>query len=205
MGWAGALLLVSGIQFLLMVTACEALFPGYSVHANDISDLGATTAPTFALYEPAVLLWGLLWLVGAYLYWRSRGERASMLVSLLPGLGILLVGAFPENVSIVLHSVGSVIGIFAGVVVALLSYRWVRSPLRYLLLALGLLSLLAALIEFGSYGSALVQQTLGPGGWERAIVYPLLVWEMAYGSYLLAMAGPDFDPAAHRVAPSLNG
>jgi hypothetical membrane protein len=190
LSWAGVLLFLSGAEFLLMVMVGEATYPGYSVHANAVSDLGATTAPTFPYYEAAVLLWGLLWLLGAYLYGRSGSRRGSQLVGLLPGLGILLVAAFPENVSLVLHSVGSVVGIFGGVVVALLSYRSVRPPLRYLLLALGLVALLAAAIEFGSYGSPLMQHSLGPGGWERAIVYPLLLWEVAFGSYLMAGAGP---------------
>jgi hypothetical membrane protein len=203
--WAGLLLFISGVEFLLMVMVGEATYPGYSVHANAISDLGATTAPTFPFYEPAVLLWGLLWLLGAYFYWRNRDERGWMLVSMLPGMGILLVGAFPENVSVAMHSVGSVIGIFAGVVVALCSYRWTGAPLRYLLLVLGLVSLLAAVVEFGSYGSALMERTLGPGGWERVIVYPLLIWEMAFGTYLLSVGRQAGVSDAARATHSLDG
>ena len=189
---AGALLLISGATFLLAVMVGESTYPGYSVHSNAVSDLGATTAPTFSFYEPAILVWGLFWLLGAYFYWRNTHRRGSMILSLLPGLGILLVAMFPENVSIAMHSIGSVIGIFAGTIVALLSSRWIKSPLRYLLLSLGSVSLIGALVEFGGYNSAIMQQTLGPGGWERVIVYPLMIWEVAFGSHLLSRSSrPD--------------
>lgn len=108
------------------------------------------------------------------------------MLGLLPGAGIMLVAAFPENVSIALHSAGSVLGIFTGIIVVLLSYREVRPPLRFCFLSLGVVSLVGALVEFGGYNSAFMQQTLGPGGWERAVVYPLLIWEVAFGSYLLS-------------------
>lgn len=183
---AGVLLLLSGAEFILMVMVCEAIYPGYSVHSNAISDLGATYASSFPYYEPAIVSWGLLWLLGSYLYFRRSQGKAIMGLNLLPGLGILIVALFPENVNILLHSVGSVIGIFSGIIVVMLSSKWVKGPMRYLILGLGSISLVSALVEFGSYGSQLVVQTIGPGGWERAIIYPLLIWEIAFGSYLVA-------------------
>jgi hypothetical membrane protein len=80
---AGILLLISGAEFLLLIMVGEATYPGYSVHSNAVSDLGATTAPTFLFYEPAILMWGLFWLLGAFFYWRNRHRRWSMMLNLL--------------------------------------------------------------------------------------------------------------------------
>ena len=73
-----------------------------------------------------------------------------------------------------------------GPIAAILSYRMIKSQFRYFAVLLGVLSLLGVVNEFGAYNSAFSQQTLGPGGWERVIVYPLLVWLIGFGSYLLA-------------------
>lgn len=182
---AGVLLLISGMEFILMVMVCESIYPGYSVHSNAISDLGATSARSFLLYEPAIVSWGFLWLLGSYLYWRGSRGKSILALNMLPGLGILIVASFPENVNLLMHSVGSVVGIFSGIIVVLFSAMKVRGVLRYLILGLGVISLAAAIVEFGSYGSQFVQQTLGPGGWERAIIYPLLIWEVAFGAHII--------------------
>jgi hypothetical membrane protein len=182
---AGVLLFLSGMEFLVVMMIGEAVYPGYSVHTNAISDLGAVGTSTFAFYGPAVFGWGLFWLLGGYYLCKSRGG-GSLALNLLPGAGILVVAIFPENFSLIAHSLGSVVGIFAGLVVVLLSYRRVPSPLRYLFAFLAILGLFGALVEFGAYNSSFELQTLGPGGWERVIVYPLLIWEIGFGGYLLS-------------------
>ena len=65
----------------------------------------------------------------------------------------------------------------------------IRSPFRYFALSLGILSLFGTMMEFGAYETAFFQQTLGPGGWERIILYPLLIWLIGFGSYLLTRSG----------------
>jgi hypothetical protein len=54
---------------------------------------------------------------------------------------------------------------------------------------------LGVIVEFGGYYSPLVQTTLGPGGAERIIVYPLLAWLMGFGGYLSGrVAGEKVGP-----------
>jgi hypothetical membrane protein len=184
--FAGIFFLISGIVYLLGETIGEATYAGYSVHSNSLSDLGATGTSTFWVYEPAVFSWGLFWLLGAYFLYRSKGKRISLILNLLPGIGILLVAIFPENVSLVMHSIGSVMGILFGIVAVFVSYRMIGPPAKYVVLLLGIVSLIGAGLEFGGYNSALVQQSLGGGGTERIIVYPLLIWLMMFGGYLSA-------------------
>ncbi|MGI0091916.1 MAG: hypothetical protein ACREBS_09420, partial [Nitrososphaerales archaeon] len=63
-----------------------------------------------------------------------------------------------------------------GAVVLILSYRLIQSELKYFSVTLGGISLVGVILEFGGYNSSIVQQVLGPGGTERIIVYPILVW-----------------------------
>ena len=63
---------------------------------------------------------------------------------------------------------------------ALMSYRIVRSPLNYVSIILGVLTLVTLLLF--TTGNNL---GLGVGGMERMIVYQMLVWGLAFAGYLL--------------------
>ncbi len=183
---AGGLLTFAGVDFLLVIMILEALYPGYSVHHNAISDLVAIGTLTSYIGEPMLFLVAVCWIGGAYYLFRGTDRRELMILNLLPGFGLLLAVLSPENVNIVLHSTGAVLAFFPGPIAAIYSYRTIDSPFRYFAIALGLLSLVGAGIYFGAYETPLVQLTLGPGGWERVIVYPLIIWLIGFGSYLLA-------------------
>lgn len=183
---AGSLLLFGGLEVLLLMTLAEALYLGYSTHTNTISDLAAVGAPTWLFFDPSVFVWGVCWFVGAYFLFRGRGKKGLMIVNLLPGIGVTLASLSPENVNIAVHSIGAVLAFIPGAVAMMLSYRLIKSSLRYFALSLGALSLVAVVIYFGAYYSTIVQDTLGSGGSERIIVYPILIWLIAFGSYLLS-------------------
>ena len=90
---------------------------------------------------------------------------------------------------------GAVVAFVPGGIALIFSSRLIRSNLKYLALALGALSLVGVVVEFGGYYSPLVQTTLGPGGAERIIVYPLLAWLMSFGGYLSgSVAGEKVGP-----------
>lgn len=183
---AGFLLSFAGVDFLLVIIVLEAVYPGYSIHHNTMSDLLAVGTGTSIVGEPMLFLAAICWIAGAYYLYRHAGRTGMMVLNLLPGTGLLLAVLSPENVNLVLHSIGAVLALVPGPIAAILSYRTIRSPFRYHALSLGSLSLIGAVVEFGAYGTSLVQQGLGPGGWERVIVYPLLIWLIGFGSYLLA-------------------
>ena len=136
--------------------------------------------------ETAGIVWGLGWLLGSYLLLRHTGRRGVFALNLLPGIGVLLAIASPENVNVVVHSVGAVFAFIPGTIAVVLSYRLIRSQLKYLSLVLGTISLVGVVLEFGAYSSYIVQELLGPGGTERIIVYPILVWLISFGGYLTA-------------------
>lgn len=188
---AGALFCFGGTEIILMLTLAEALYPGYSTHANTISDLAAIGKPTSLFFDPAVFVWGLSWLLGAYFLFRGTGRERLMALNMLPGVGVMLAALSPENVNIAVHSIGAVVAFIPGAIAVILSYRVIKSQFRYFALALGSLSLISVAIYFGAYYSPLVQQTLGSGGAERITVYPIVIWLIGFGSYLLALSKPE--------------
>jgi hypothetical membrane protein len=201
----GSLFVFGGLLFLLLTTAAEAVYPNFSLQVNSMSDLAATTANTTVVEETAILGLSLCWMVGGYYLYRNTCRRGLLALNVVPGAAFLLAGLSPENVNIVLHSIGALLGFPVGAVAAVLSYRVIKTPFKFIAAALGVLSLAATLVTFlgervvgpcgtctgntPSYLQSLHELALGLGGWESMIVYPLMIWLIGFGSYLLSLGG----------------
>jgi membrane protein implicated in regulation of membrane protease activity len=68
---APAILLFGAAQFLLLLVAAEALYPGYSVATNAISDLGV--GETAIVFNTSIILFGAASFGAAYLLRRRLG------------------------------------------------------------------------------------------------------------------------------------
>jgi hypothetical membrane protein len=193
---AGTLFVFGSLLFLLLTTAAEAMYPNFSLQTNAISDLAAIGTPTTVVEEAAILGFAVSWAVGAYYLFRRTGKNRMMVVNLIPGASFLLAGLFPENINIVFHSIGAAVGFPIAGVAAIASYKQIGPPFRYFAVSLGVLSLVATFVIFVGYRigpcgtcgytQGLSALLLGLGGWESMIIYPLLIWLMGFGSYLLA-------------------
>jgi hypothetical membrane protein len=182
---AGFLYTIAGLVTILTVTVSEALYPNYSIHSNTISDLGAIGAPTQLIELCDGLLRAFCFLLGSYLLFRGTGKRLPLLGFMLPGVGSTLATVSPENLNVAIHSIGAVITFLSASAIMFYSFKIIRSPFRYFSAGLAVVSLLATIILFLGYNSSFVQDTLGPGGWERVIAYPILIWLVGFGSQLL--------------------
>lgn len=191
---AGVLFVFGSLLFLLLTTASEAIYPNFSLQTNAISDLAATGTSTTIIEETAILGLSLSWILGVYFVFRNGGRRGFMVLNLLPGVGFFLAGVSPENVNIVLHSIGALIGFPLGAIAVILSYRTIDSRFRYFAVGLGTIMLVSTFVIFAGwrvicgtcgYTQALTNLALGLGGWESMIIYPLLIWLIGFGSYLL--------------------
>jgi len=184
---AGALIFVASAQFIMAVVVAEALYPNYSISQNYISDLGATCRatclviqPTSMIFNSSVFLLGVLAIVGAYLIWRGFNSRLLSVLIIMAGLGAIGVGIFPETAGVI-HSVVSLITfVFAGLS-AIASYRLMKAPLSFFSIMLGALTLGALALYIPN-----IFLGLGPGGMERMIVYPALIWTIAFSAQLIA-------------------
>lgn len=166
---AGYLVLIGVSQFLILMIASEALYPGYSVNHNYISDLGV--GATEIIFNPSIMIMGILVIIASILL-ELRKYYTPLLF--LVGLGAFLVGAFPETTGLP-HLIAALITfLFGGISAIVISIKR-----NYFWTALGLMTLIAlALYVMKDYGP------LGPGGMERMIVYPEIIWGISFGTYL---------------------
>lgn len=172
---------VGAVQFGTLLIVSEAVWPSYSVSNNYISDLGASL-PSSIIFNPSIILLGLLVLVAAYyLYLAFRWMPLTGLTA-TAGIGMVGVGVFPEGSPLYLHSVFSLVTFLSIGLTAVVASRFQSRPLYYFSTILGSMTLAALLLSnAGTYLG------LGPGGMERMIVYPALLWVLSFSGYLMAI------------------
>lgn len=190
---AGALLVLAGCVALMGIISAETFYPGYSTASNAISDLGATEPPNSVILQPSATIFDLtmiatgLLVIGAALALGRAGFVWSATVPLgLFGLGAFLVGIFPGNWGTV-HALAALLTFIAGGVSAIAAATVIRGPLRYITAALGAISLLT-LASYYVLGIASPMAAFGLGGLERWIAYPVLLFVLAFGGYLMGAA-----------------
>ena len=127
---------------------------------------------------------------------RLYHNRLLTVVSTLFGAGALLVGIFPGNTTP--HPVVAMIAFVFSALTAIAVFRVTSAPFRFMSLAVGVLSL-AALITGELGGNSPVVKSIGIGGTERWVVFPVILWLAFYGGYLLA-SGHHTPPDRHRPA-----
>lgn len=176
--WAGLLLFGGIAQFAIGLTMAEALTPNYSVSGNYISDLGVRSAAL--IFNTSIVLLGLAVIVSGWFVLRAFKDLILTIAVVLAGIGAIGVGVLTEDFGGI-HSIVSLITFVFAALSAILAFRILRPPLAYLSILLGAASLLA----LGLYISN-TYLGLGPGGMERMIVWPVIVWGLAFGGYLLS-------------------
>ena len=190
----GTLILLAGATILMAIITAEALYPAaYATGANEISDLGGTRPPDSVILQPsatifnvAMMLTGLMVIVASWFVHRSFGRRAVTIPVLLLGVAALGVGVFPGNTGNP-HAIFAMVTFVSGGVAALCASLVTGAAFRYLSIALGAVSLLT-LLSYLILGEASPMATMGTGGLERWIVYPIVIWLVSFGAYQLGRA-----------------
>ena len=177
---AGVLLFVFAVQFTFMLFITEALYHGYSIANNYISDLGV--GPTGFLFDTSISVLGIAVIASAFFVYRGFDVKVFPILLGLTGVGALLVGVFNENYG-ALHGYVSDLTFIMGPLTAIYAYRYQTSPFKFMSVALGVISYIA-IIFFMFFGSPVI----GVGGWERLIVYPFLLWGIGYGAFLTGLS-----------------
>jgi hypothetical membrane protein len=190
---AGVLFFLAVTQFVLCLIIAEALYPGYSVSDNYISDLGV--GPSAIVFNSSAFLLGLLLLAGTYLQRRSPNFKTLNILLLLMAIGAMGVGVFTKDFTLAHGAVSSMAFFFAGLS-AIASFKVLQKPLSLISIVLGAMTLTAlalfsaGIITSGSLTSNIAYDSsfflgLGPGGMERMIVYPALMWLAAFSGHLV--------------------
>jgi hypothetical membrane protein len=174
---AGLLAFLGASQFLLFMLIAEALYPNYSISQNRISDLGV--GATAVIFNASIISLGMLLIFTDIIYHHSHKKLSFSLLLALTGIGAMGVGIFNENLS-PLHDIFAAMTFIFGGFSAIWSTRLIRFPLQYCALLLGSLTLIFSILM--AYG---IYLGLGPGGTERMIVYPIILWGAVFGGYLM--------------------
>lgn len=180
---ARVLLFSAGITFTIFNTIAEAIYPNYNIGKNALSDLGALGQSTALLWDGQLFVTGILsfvgmWLLGFRSIYSPEISLPGKILLLLPSTGAIIVSLFPENLLLVVHSLGALLNFLTGGMSAIYSSKFTPSPFRYFAVFLGLFALAAIPL----LGSPFV---LGFGAAERLVIYPVIIWSTGLGAYLM--------------------
>ena len=196
---SGAIAWVVAAQFFIaQIVVATAWLRPFSLKTDYISDLGNTVcAVTLANSERAVcspwhlamnvsfMVLGITMIIGAWLTrdaFKSGWVRTlAAVLFTLAGIGVFIVGVYPENTNNARHVLGAGLNFVSGNIalivfgLALAQRPAHRSLMRFSVFA-GVLGMLATLLFVsGNYLG------IGLGGMERVAAYPMTVWQIVAG------------------------
>lgn len=182
---AGVLLIVASAQFLTLMMLGEAIAPDYSMHENAISDLG-TIDETRLLFNSSLFAIGLLNLLAGYFFYQLHGNRILFILFGVAGIGAMGAGLIPLDNPIGVHGLFALLAFLFMNLEALLSSRLFRGPLMIASILVGVLGMIfLVMMILVDGGSVDPSGSIGHGGVERMIAYPVLIWMLIVGGYLL--------------------
>jgi len=133
------------------------------------------------VFNISIFLVGLLTIIGAYFLQRVFNFKVVTILIPIAVLAAMGVGIFTENSEPMHMLVSFVVFLFSGLS-AILSYKLLKYPFNIIVIFLGLTSVLALIFFIRN-----IYLGLGVGGMERIIVYPILIWMIGFGGFLIAL------------------
>ncbi len=181
----GLMLFLLAAQFMTVIMLAAGMAPGYDIGGGAISDLGAIPE-TAALFNFSLITVGVLNILAGALLYRIRGGLGALSIFVLAGVGAVGAGAIPLGTS-ELHSLFALVAFVAFNAEAIAASRLVHGPMRAISILSGVVGLVfVVLMVVGDAGNAAAFGAIGHGGTERMIVYPAMLWMLAFGGYLMA-------------------
>jgi len=193
---AGIFFVLLAAQFMTVIMLTAAMAPGYDFGAAAISDLGVI-AETALVFNISLIAVGLFNLLGGFYFYRTHGKRWLFAIFALASIGAIGAGVLPLDTG-GLHSLFALLAFVFFNVQALGTATRLSGVMRYIsVLAGGVGLVFVVLMAVGDAGNTAAFGPIGHGGTERMIVYPVMLWLVAFGGYLLG--SPDRPVAtAHR-------
>jgi hypothetical membrane protein len=179
---AGLLGFVATVQIVLAIIICEALYSGYDVGKQYISDLGnwSLAGNYAAIFNASIILAGALGIASAYFIQQAFKNKLFTSLLMINTFTSILIGVFAEDISMPMHGISALIGLICGLGAGFMTYKFVKSPLSYAPIILGGVIIVAIVLQAsGNYLG------LGLGGIERLEIYPSLLWGLVFDAYLI--------------------
>jgi len=215
--YGGVLLLVGVVGFLAGMAVAEIGYgPSYSLSQNLLSDLGVTScgmidstgryacSPWFIAFDAATVVLGLLviyaavWILRAFFPGTLRTAGLGLLA--VNGVGLIVAGTTPENVNYSIHSAFALLAFACGALALATLGLAMRgtdhwSGFEPYTVASGVVSAVALFLFVAG-----ADLGLGPGGMERLLVAPILLWSVVVGIHLVRTPASALGPAEARSA-----
>ena len=171
---------------MTVIMAAASMAPGYDVQGGAISDLGVI-GETATLFNVHACWPSASSTSAAGISCSATHGRAWLLaIYLLAGLGAIGAGLVPLNAS-GFHGIFALVAFLFFNVEALSGAALATGPMRWVSAVAGLVGLaFVVIMVIGDAGNPGVFGPIGHGGAERMIVYPAMLWMMAFGGYLMA-------------------
>jgi hypothetical membrane protein len=183
----GLLFFVLGAAFLIVTMIAASIAPDYDFKGAAISDLGVIDE-TALLFNGLLVAMGILNIAGGYLFYRSHHRRWLLGLYVIAGIGTIGAGLFPLSTG-GLHSTFALVAFLVYNLEGIGTAAVVAGPMRTLGFLAGTVGLIyTVLMVIGDSGNATVFGPYGHGGSERMIAYPMMLWLVALGGYLMAGA-----------------
>lgn len=187
---AGTLFFLSGSLVLMGIITAEAFYPpGYSTAKSQISDLGSTVPPASLIYQPSASIFngtmlaaGFMVLIGMWYLHQFFGKWLVSIPLNLFGLGLVGIGFFPGN-HVPYHGMSAMLTFLSGGISAIAAATISSTPFRYVGIAFGSIALAAWFVAV--FSPSLLLPFIGEGGTERWVAYPIMLWLVGFGGYLL--------------------
>ena len=185
---AGVVMLILAAGFLTVIMLGGSIAPGYDYVGGAISDLGVI-AETALLFNGTLVAIGLLNIVGGYLFYRSHGKAWILSIFVLGGIGAIGAGFFPLSTG-GLHGLFALFGFAFFNLEAMAAATVLPRPMNGISLVAGIAgAAFVGLMVIGDAGNTAAFGVIGHGGTERMIVYPVMLWLVALGGYLIGEPG----------------
>jgi hypothetical membrane protein len=194
----GAVFMIAGVlEFLVGMAWAQYLYPAsdYSLTQNLISDLGCCGGSAHALvFNLSVRILGIAAIGAAILIRSAFPSKASARIGIislaLAGLFACLVGLFPEDAPYLSGNIHATVTVFAfffsGLALVFLALGMVRDTRWHGFRAYTFFSGIFTWVAMGLFQEG-IYLGIGPGGMERAVVAPILLWGVLAGVHLLRL------------------
>jgi hypothetical membrane protein len=181
----GSLLWISAVQFFVVQAVVAAGWPTpFDLAERNISELGNTVrSPWAALMNASFVTIGVTMAAGGVLtqaaFTTGLRRTIAVLMFTLAGVGVIVVGLYPENEASAPHVAGAGLNFVAGNI-ALILFGLALPVRRRLMRAFSLTAGLVGLAGTALFAAG-VDLGIGSGLMERVAVYPMPIWQSAAG------------------------
>jgi hypothetical membrane protein len=185
--YAGLLLVIAVVLYVCAIFIAESVYPTYSVGQQYVSDLGDWNLAGInaIIFNASSVLYGVLGIAAVYFFHRAFKTRLFPTLLLVSSIGTIALGIVAENISNPIHTAFGFFSMLFGAFAAIASYKFVKSPLSFVFIIMGAVSILSLAAFVVGLGISPTSLGLGLGGIERFVIYPLLLWALSFGAYLI--------------------